>query len=93
MGKPSEPSDDVGVNFRPFQTFRIAGGFVEGNAALLVGKILGMLERKIEEIPHFFRHLAEKAANDCASGYGARQRVGSTCPRVTAKHVARDLIQ
>ena len=40
MREPSEPPDDVGVNFRPFQIFRIARGLVEGNAALLVGEIL-----------------------------------------------------
>src|SRR4029078_11590148 len=66
MGKPAEPPDDVGMNFRPFQIFRVARRLVEGNAALLVYKILGVLEGKIKEVSKFCRHRTIECTYDVA---------------------------
>src|SRR5262249_54983779 len=49
VGESAEAADDVGVQFRPFEGVGIAARAVERDAALLVGEILGMLERQIEE--------------------------------------------
>ncbi len=51
VGKPSKTPDDVGVDLRPFEIFRVPGGFIESDATLLVGEVFGMLKREIEEIP------------------------------------------
>ena len=53
MREPAEAADDVGVNFRPFQVFGVSDRLVERDAALLVGEVFRVLERKIEEATQF----------------------------------------
>src|SRR5689334_5668704 len=91
--EPSEPPNDAGVNFRPFQIFRIACGFVQSYAALLVGKILGMLKGKIEEVLQLLRHLTVESTHDGSGRDRARQWIGCKRARVAAKHVSRKLVQ
>ena len=64
MREPAEAPDDVGVNFRPFQAVGVAGRLVKRDAALLIGEIFRMLERKIKKAAQFFRHLAVEAADN-----------------------------
>src|SRR5690242_18829090 len=93
MRKASEPSDDIGVNFRPFQIFCTAGRFVEGNATLLIGKILRMLKGKIEKVLQLLRHLTVEPAHDGSGRNGACERIGGKRPRVTTEHIAWELVQ
>jgi len=51
VGKATEPADDVGVQLRPFQKVRIAGGGKQRAASLLVGHCFRVLERQIEKLP------------------------------------------
>src|SRR5262245_34103107 len=52
-----------------------------------------MLERKIDKIPQLCRYLADDSTEDGAGCDSARQCVCGKRPGVTAKHVARKLIQ
>src|SRR5262245_51470664 len=52
-----------------------------------------MLERKIEKIPQLFRYLAVESTDYRAGCDSARQCVCGKRPGITAKHVARKLIQ
>src|SRR6185437_934237 len=88
-----EAADNIGVYFRPFQPIRIARRLVKGDAALLVGNILGMFEGQIEEAAQFLRDLAVEAADDGSGGYRARQGVSRKCARVATKHVPRKLVE
>ncbi len=61
--KASEAPNDVGVDFRPFQTIGIADCLEECGGALLIGEIFRMLKRQLEEAAHAVRRLRVEAAH------------------------------
>src|SRR5262249_12339830 len=91
--KPAKPANDIGVNCRPLQSVRIAACARKFDAALLVGKILGMLERQIEKPP--FRHckVLIKSARDGAIYNGSRLRIGGKATHRAAEYVTWKLIE
>src|SRR5262245_27331423 len=93
MRKAAEATNDVCMQFRPFQIFNVADRFIKGDTALLIGQIFRVLKRKVKEAAHFGRNLAVETTHDSTGGNGPRERVGGESPRVTAKHVARKLIE
>src|SRR5262249_46605213 len=89
----AEAADDVGVPLGMFQEFVVAVAACQVDAALLVGEIFRMLERKIEERAQPAPHLRVEAAGEGASGDRARQRIGLVGAGLSAEHVARELIE
>src|SRR5262249_27840164 len=93
MRKAAEATNNIGVQFRPFQIFDVSNCFVKGNTPFLIGQIFRMLERKIKKATNFCRDLAVEPAHDSAGGNGPREGIGGERPRVAAKHVARKLVE
>src|SRR5215475_1106083 len=93
MRKAAEATDDIGMQFRPFQIFDISDRFVKGDTSLLIGQIFRVLKRQIKEAAHFSRNLAVETTHDSTGGNGPRERIGGERPRVAAKHVARKLVK
>src|SRR5262245_6951421 len=93
MRKAAEATNDIGMQFRPFQIFEIADCFVEGDTPFLISQIFRVLERKIKEAAHFRWNLAVKTTNNGACCNGTRERIGRESPSIAAKHVARKLVE
>src|SRR5262245_29444101 len=93
MWKTSEAPDDFGMQFCPAGKVGIAERAHQCDGALLVGEAFGVLERQIEEQALGRRDLSVESAHDCASGRGARKRIGRESIRLAAEHVARKLIE
>src|SRR5262245_51410717 len=93
MRKAAEATNDIGMQFRPFQIFEISDCFVKGDTPFLIGQIFRVLERKIKEAAHFGRSLAVKTTNNGTRSNSTRKRIGGESPRIAAKHVARKLVE
>src|SRR5262249_11555978 len=93
MRKAAEATNNVRMQFRPFQIFDVCNRFEERNTAFLIGEIFRVLERKAKESPHVGWNLAVEAAYDGTRSDGACQRVGHEGPRVATKHIARELVE
>jgi hypothetical protein len=88
----AETADDIGMQFRPFDTVGIARGLEQSHRALLIGEVFRVLERQIEEAAHVGDGAVEAVKNGAAGNF-ARQRVGGEGALVTAEHVARKLVE
>jgi hypothetical protein len=96
MGKPSEARDHLPMPQRVVRKARKLG-FVrplgeEKRALILIGKILAVFERKIEEGAGDWRYIPVEAAGNRFAGRRQGEGVGPEGGRRTAKHVARKLI-
>src|SRR5262249_8593330 len=93
MGKPPEPADDVGMNLGMFDGLLVARLAAQRDAALLVGQILGVHERQMEEAPLGKRKWPVDPPRDRPLGDRARLGVGRIGARVTPEQVAGKLIE
>jgi hypothetical protein len=93
MRKAAEPADDVGMRLRVLDQLGVAGGVEQGKAAFLVGDVLGMLERKIEERLLGRRKILIESARKRARRHRPRKRIGRIGAGIAAEHVARELVE
>ena len=91
MGKSTEPPHDVAMHVRITLIGRRPKA-MQRDRALLVGKMLGMLQRQQEKHPHFRLDRADELGGERAAGVEAGERVGGEHMRRAAKHVARYLV-
>ena len=68
-------------------------GAEQRDAAFLVGEVLGMLERQVEELRSRRLDLPVEASRQRPVGDRARQRIGGKGARAAAEHVARKLVE
>src|SRR5262249_42171578 len=93
MREATEAADDAGVLLGIFQEFVRAGAARELDAVLLVGELLRMHERQIEELPRIMRHLLVEPAREGARRNSTRQGIVLVGAGVAAEHVARELVE
>src|SRR5579884_1076796 len=91
--KAAELLDDVVVDLRPMNHVLVLHRPEQLQAFFLVGEILTVLERHVEETAQSVRHLLVEAALDRARGYRPRLRIVRESARRAAKHVAGKLIE
>src|SRR4051794_11160947 len=93
MGKSPETTNDIGVEFCPFQCLDIVVCAKEPEATLLVHRIFGVLEWNVEELPlHRGNPLIEPAA-DGPIGDRAGECIGGESAGAVTKHVPRELVE
>src|ERR1043165_3653309 len=92
MRETAEAANNIGVDLGPFQAIGIARRFVKRQAAFLILHVFRMLERQIEEAAQVGEGAVEAVENG-AAGDGTCQRIGGESPRLSAKHVARKLVE
>src|SRR5258705_9045363 len=93
MRETSEAPDDFCMQLCPAREVGIVERAHKRDGALLVGEVFGVLERQIEEQALGRWDLSVESARDCASGHGARKRIGRESIGVAAEHVAWKLIE
>src|SRR3954447_1501814 len=93
MRKASEPADDVGVPLGISDVLVVGGGAEQLDAAQLIGQMLRMHERHIEEFEQRRLDARIGAAVNRAARDLARLRVAGIGHGVIAKHVAGKLVE
>jgi hypothetical protein len=93
MREPSEAADDVGMVFGIARELIVAVAVRELHAALLIGPILRVHERQIEELTLRPGDLLIEAARKRTIGRAPGRRVGRIGARLAAEHIARELIE
>ena len=93
VGKAPEAANDVGMDLGVFFAFGIAGVAAQRDAALLVGEILRVHQRQIEEALLRQSEQPVGAPRDRRFGNRARRRIGCERARVAAEQVAGKLIE
>ena len=88
----AEAANDVGVQFRPFQAVCIPARAKERDRLFLVGENFRMLERQIEKATQVGERAVE-TVEDGAAGDGLGRRIGGEGARLSAEHIARELIE
>ena len=93
MWEAAKFGDDVSMMVRKFDGFRGAELLVETDRPLLIGKVLGMHEGKVEKGPELRVDLTVVTALDGTIGCKQRRRIGLGRGAIAAKHVPGKLVE
>src|SRR6476646_4928560 len=93
MREAAEALDDAAMVPGVLDLLVVAESGEQQKRAVLIGKILAVLERHVEELALLGRKLFLEALVDRAVRDRQRERIGRISVRVAAEHVARELVE